>query len=40
MVTKLNAKALTILKQCGVIIDTNECSNNKRIYKNPIVILL
>jgi hypothetical protein len=40
MLTKLNAKALTIPKQYGVIIDTSQCFNNKRIYKNPIIVLL
>jgi hypothetical protein len=40
MFTKLNAKALTILKQCGVIIDIGQCSSNKRTYKNPHPTLL
>ncbi len=40
LLTELNAKALAIPKQCGVTVDTSQCSGNKRIYKNPIVALL
>jgi len=38
--TKLNAKTFTIPKQCGMIINTSQCYSNKRIYKNPIIVLL
>ncbi len=40
LLTELNAKALAIPKQCGVTVDTSQCSGNKRIYKNPVVALL
>jgi hypothetical protein len=32
---KLNAKAFTIPKQCGVIIDTSQYSSNKKYIKIP-----
>jgi hypothetical protein len=40
LLTELNAKALAIPKQCGVTVDTSQCSGNKRILKNPIAALL